>query len=369
MKVISTKSKIFFLLILIFFLVGCVTQLPTGQVVKQITCNKPYILVGNDCCLDEDDNSICDKDEAECNKPYIQVGTDCCLDKNKNKICDKDEIPQEETEKPKALTIENLQTDMGDIIGDVIVLTKDQELDYAQVYSNKVENTHFLGKYGITQYSKLITKKRQKVIQITDSKHYLRSKEDFQNFVIENKDLFIETALKSKELFENDLVEGDFPKLIYLAKKNLKGTMTTAEKAEYVNHSEISSIVHHDNINFQENFSQNLADITYVRVNKYEMIVNHPTGFGTSGYTEKLSNINYGQSIVVKCSPNWVIVLSFEDYGDGISKHERNYDRYYVDSDYFLTHIRDHYQELIKDSQALVKMCEQRYQFTYVRAG
>ncbi len=28
-----------------------------------VTCNKPYILVGSDCCLDSNDNSICDKDE------------------------------------------------------------------------------------------------------------------------------------------------------------------------------------------------------------------------------------------------------------------------------------------------------------------
>ena len=38
-----------------------------------------------------------------------------------------------------------------------------------------------------------------------------------------------------------------------------------------------------------------------------------------------------------------------------------------INDEYFLTPLRDHYQELIKDSQALVKMCEQRYQFTYVR--
>jgi hypothetical protein len=32
--------------------------------VQTPTCNKPYILVGNDCCLDKDDNSICDSDET-----------------------------------------------------------------------------------------------------------------------------------------------------------------------------------------------------------------------------------------------------------------------------------------------------------------
>lgn len=41
-------------LLLILLLVGCS---------KVVVCNKPYILVGTDCCLDKDDNSICDKDE------------------------------------------------------------------------------------------------------------------------------------------------------------------------------------------------------------------------------------------------------------------------------------------------------------------
>lgn len=43
--------SIFSLIILSFFLSGCTT------------CNKPYIKVGNECCLDNNDNSICDVDE------------------------------------------------------------------------------------------------------------------------------------------------------------------------------------------------------------------------------------------------------------------------------------------------------------------
>jgi hypothetical protein len=45
-----------FLLLVVF--VGCI-NVPSGPV-----CNKPYILVGEDCCLDTDDNSICDSDET-----------------------------------------------------------------------------------------------------------------------------------------------------------------------------------------------------------------------------------------------------------------------------------------------------------------
>ena len=48
------KSKILVLLALVVFLVGCDTQ------PAQTVCNKPYILVGYDCCLDQNDNSICD---------------------------------------------------------------------------------------------------------------------------------------------------------------------------------------------------------------------------------------------------------------------------------------------------------------------
>jgi len=43
--------------LLFIVLSGCAQQV-------QITCNKPYILVGTECCLDKDDNSICDSDEV-----------------------------------------------------------------------------------------------------------------------------------------------------------------------------------------------------------------------------------------------------------------------------------------------------------------
>ena len=52
-------------LLLVLFISGC----GTGEVVKdienQVVCNKPYILVGTECCLDQNDNSICDTDESQ----------------------------------------------------------------------------------------------------------------------------------------------------------------------------------------------------------------------------------------------------------------------------------------------------------------
>jgi|SRR3989344_1978812 len=56
------KTGIFMIgvLILVFLISGC--KIETQQ--DTPICNKPYILVGNGCCLDQDDNSICDKDEV-----------------------------------------------------------------------------------------------------------------------------------------------------------------------------------------------------------------------------------------------------------------------------------------------------------------
>src|SRR3989344_5081516 len=116
---------------------------------QKTTCNKPYILVGNSCCLDENSNSICDSDESKketiqetkpaCNKPYIQVGSTCCLDKNDNKICDNDEKQLEvkpEAQEEKAISINDLQSDINKVLDAPILLVKDSNTDKFQVYSD-----------------------------------------------------------------------------------------------------------------------------------------------------------------------------------------------------------------------------------------
>ncbi|MFH1126019.1 MAG: hypothetical protein V1703_02745 [Candidatus Altiarchaeota archaeon] len=92
-----------------------------------MVCNKPYMQVGGECCLDKDGNGICDRDEQTttvvqtsttiavtttvipttvvqtsaattttleiivCNPPYIHYAASCCLDLNNNSICDTDD--------------------------------------------------------------------------------------------------------------------------------------------------------------------------------------------------------------------------------------------------------------------------------------
>ncbi len=47
---------IFISLLFVVFLIGCQ---------KSIVCNKPYIEVGNRCCLDQNSNKICDYEDSE----------------------------------------------------------------------------------------------------------------------------------------------------------------------------------------------------------------------------------------------------------------------------------------------------------------
>ncbi len=55
---VSILVAVIIIAIAIFFLRGGIT----GNIVKS-TCNKPYIFVGGNCCLDKNANNICDSDE------------------------------------------------------------------------------------------------------------------------------------------------------------------------------------------------------------------------------------------------------------------------------------------------------------------
>ena len=81
------KKAIIGLLILgIVVLSGCQSE-------KAIVCNKPYILVGTECCLDQNENNICDDDEddknivAENKEPSNINSIEVCEAKEIEKFC------------------------------------------------------------------------------------------------------------------------------------------------------------------------------------------------------------------------------------------------------------------------------------------
>lgn len=63
-----------FAVLAVILVSGCITQNP-------LVCNKPYILVGNSCCLDSNGNSVCDKDEVTTTTAQVTTTTTLQLPK------------------------------------------------------------------------------------------------------------------------------------------------------------------------------------------------------------------------------------------------------------------------------------------------
>ena len=331
--------------------------------------------------MDKNNNNVCDKDEETaknevvCNSPYIKVGANCCLDKNKNSVCDSDE--KEELISASAnsgetsnFSIIELQSDINRVLNTPILLVKDFNTDKYQVYSDMESRSKFFGKVSGNPYFKIVTKKPVMVIKIRDKQNYLKDYNNFYDFVRNNKDIFVEPAIKSKEIFENEFKNGELPKLIYL--QQFVRDTANAEKARYNDSTEISSNLFFDNLTFPETVSNRIAQIFYVRVNKYK--VNVSAGSHSGIVTGDLGNINLAYNMIVYCNPSTIISLNEECFGQGIyfcqgtgANRDTDFDRYDADENFFLTNLKAYYDPYTRLAQALIDMCDQKYKFSYIK--
>lgn len=61
----KNKYIIFGLLVAITLIIGCSSNDKTEiKTTETLVCEKPYIVVNGDCCLDNNNNGLCDKNEA-----------------------------------------------------------------------------------------------------------------------------------------------------------------------------------------------------------------------------------------------------------------------------------------------------------------
>ena len=124
-----------------------------------------------------------------CNKPYIQVGTECCLDKDDSSICDKDEVViQEEkkveeppvTQEVKAVetpartySLEQLKKDISTVYKKEVVF-RDNKLGVNKIYDDiNNSNYHFYDSTYVT------------IIQIANPSMNLNNFDEFKAFMDE----------------------------------------------------------------------------------------------------------------------------------------------------------------------------------------
>jgi len=101
------------------------------------------LLIG---CSNDIEN-VTDSNKIVCNPPYIQVGTSCCLDQNNNSICDSDEKSESITQ------VSEEKSSTSDIVNDISTetLIKEHPLKLA-LYSSEIEAGYSLNRKNSGQY-------------------------------------------------------------------------------------------------------------------------------------------------------------------------------------------------------------------------
>ena len=120
---------------------------------QKMVCNAPYILVGTECCLDADSNSVCDKDEK--------------AEKIINEVSNETE---QKVEINYNYTIEELDEKLRDLVGSESL--EKIEMDWGDLSS--FEKSYEL--YQTTPENNIY------VMRIIDSSDYLTDYDDFLSF-------------------------------------------------------------------------------------------------------------------------------------------------------------------------------------------
>ena len=351
----------FFVVLSLFlvFIVACAQN-------QKVVCNKPYILVGNSCCLDKNNNNICDKDEAvenkeeelTCSSPYIKVGNNCCLDKNDNNICDEDEKEETtigKTQEETTYDISDVQANINKITSEyfdeVIFKRSDKSKQDFDFYSDDKKTTVFLFRRGTSgkEYFSVLEKYSITLIDIKSKEKYIKDKDDFFNFIKNEKELLTNYLKTRKDLIILEIKDGEI-------KKDVQGNTLFNNLLNY----SLSKNVIYDNTTQFDTVSNKIIEMVKLSFENYDVWYNT----STSGKINiQLIGVEYLQAYSIHCTPNLIITI----YANGY-KEPRGY-RGSFDEVSFKNLVSNERKKLLNEAQALINMCEERYdeQFSYLR--
>lgn len=178
------KITLFGVLVLVLILAGC------GQ---KIVCNKPYILVGSECCLDKDDNGICDKDEIKEESKVIEEPP-------------KQEETKEiqETAPVEVYSVYDLQNDLNDIYGGVYTFSKTETESinyYESVLGSNLREVVDENNPNLV-YNVNVDYRNMIIEELKDKK--IETSEEFKNYVGEQFRIYKEAVEDKRKSFEDE---------------------------------------------------------------------------------------------------------------------------------------------------------------------
>jgi len=148
---------------------------------QQIICNKPYILVGTECCLDNNNDSICDEDEVmPTNNIKEEKSNEQAIVEDTSEIqtpivSSSDELIQSNELPTRNFTIEELQDFINELENRINLFTPEDDENIPYVIEAKNKGQSLVRTNKETKYW---------VIHIiNDSNKQLEDANDFYNFV------------------------------------------------------------------------------------------------------------------------------------------------------------------------------------------
>lgn len=287
-----------------------------------------------------------------CNKPYILVGTECCLDKNDNAICDKDE-----TEQSSSYTIGDLQADINKVLKgrfkyDVLTKSPASNKDF-DFYTDKQRLATLIAERdSSSQYIQLLDKFGISAFDIKSNSQYIYDQNDLFEFTNSYLHLLTSfTKLRKEQILTEVHTGGE------IWEESL-GKQTYGTNLTFVSLSLVSEEKIYDNLTKVELLPNKIVEILQATVEKYELWYNYtnpvrelkdrPTKFD-------LVSVHYLQAYSIQCNQNLVITIYADPYLGKTNAHSLK------------DHIRSIRTIMLREAQAIIEMCEQRYDVTYIR--
>lgn len=372
------KKILFGLIILIiislFLISGCAQE-------QKVVCNKPYILVGTSCCLDQNNNNICDKDEVEekpdevktpvvekkeepeaVERPKEEVKEDLCG----NNICDEGEDCETcEKDCGKCFSLGDLQADINKVIDWRIILQKIEENDKYEHYGHISKTAYFLGKIGTNyqhDYFPVTPVMYVLVNKIKNRDDYLKDDQDFYKFIKNNREVLLSIVEDKKAAFQDDFDDEHFMKRIFGDNDYKKYTF---------NNSLIdTNNIYFDNITKMQTVGNKIIENIFIGLTNYNVTYDYRADRTSEPYPKvyTFSGLDYEHFVSVHCNPSLVINI-YSIYKDGKVDYNPKTSSWMwrTNEDYFSDEFEHDIKNLLIDATALVSMCEQRYEFTYLR--
>jgi len=283
--------------------------------------------------------------QVVCNEPYIYSGSQCCLDQNKNKVCDKDEYNSSAV---TTHTLMEIQKTLSTILGKDILLEKNKTYDDIQFYTGSELrfvpiSSCMSGCSGLT-YVKRLEFDQASVGYLLDKNV---TKEDFYNFISGKKNFFLSTTESIRNDYENELNSSDglnrfFQKLDY---KEYPFKNFTIDKNEL-----------YDNFTLLNTISEDSAvEYTYASINDYRIKYGSKKIAGFDDRKERM--LEFTHSISIYCRPDLIFVL----YGD-------NYDwRVRINKDITAEDVNNQIEvnrdSLLPKAKILLDLCINKYSY------